>query len=1023
MSHPVQTDAARESRALFIIAAFVLLFTLAANAQYSAPRIFFSDLQSGPNTGGQNNLGAIVTIYGQGFGATQGSSTVSVGGAAAASYLAWSDTKVSFQPGPAATSGNLVINVAGKSSNAVPFTVRSGNIYFVSVNGNDSNNGSYSHPWFTLINAANIMVPGDIAYAMNGVTQTGLNVNFTSLAIAGSGSTGMPEAIVAYPGAQVTVGSATGEPYGIQAFANHWVIAGLTISGGTSALILLDSSDWRLVGNDFSCPNGNGPASCVQGTDVEGIKLLGNKIHDNGSTLSADVETYDSVAFTGASQNLEVGWNSIVRTRSCRALQFYSAGAGLSLLNVHDNLIQDAVCSGISFANVDASAGAVTAYNNVISHVGTGPAPGGVEADAYACISAGGSSASDIVLANNTMYDCGARANATSGAVAASAPFVLTDNILDVLSGESYFSTSSMSGGISGNHNLLYGGGAAPAYLSATVIGNPDFVAPASSNFQLQADSPAIDAGVPDIATWDFNGVPRPQGIAYDIGAYEYSVAGTGLIVASPTTVNFGNVYIGSSSTQAIAISNTGTTTVTLSEVFVSSAFTINGLTLPLALAPETSASYTVTFAPTTAGTVSATESLNSNASNSPTAVVFSGTGVEPVGQLTVSPASLSFGSVTTGTGSSQTVTVTASATSVTISQASLTGTGFSFTGPTLPLTLTAGKTASFTLTFAPTTAASVTGSFSLVSNSSSALTVSLTGAGANPAGQLTVSPAALSFGTVNIGSSSSQAITVTAGATSVIISQASLTGTGFSFTAPTLPLTLAAGKTASFTVQFAPATAANVNGTFSLVSNSSDTLTVSLTGAGANPTSQLTASPAALNFGNVATGTSSSQTVTVTAGAATVIISQAILTGTGFSFTGPTLPLTLAAGKTASFTVQFAPTAAISDTGGLSLVSNASNADLAIALSGTGATRGTHSVTLAWNESVSSNVVGYLVYRGTRSGGPYTQITAAPITTLTYTDFFVVSGATCYYVVTAVGNTGQQSAYSSQTVAVVPTP
>jgi len=46
----------------------------------SPPRIFFSDLESGPNTGGQNNKGVWVTIWGKGFGAERGRSTVTIGG-------------------------------------------------------------------------------------------------------------------------------------------------------------------------------------------------------------------------------------------------------------------------------------------------------------------------------------------------------------------------------------------------------------------------------------------------------------------------------------------------------------------------------------------------------------------------------------------------------------------------------------------------------------------------------------------------------------------------------------------------------------------------------------------------------------------------------------------------------------------------------------------------------------------------------------------------------------------------------
>jgi hypothetical protein len=82
------------------------------------------------------------------------------------------------------------------------------------------------------------------------------------------------------------------------------------------------------------------------------------------------------------------------------------------------------------------------------------------------------------------------------------------------------------------------------------------------------------------------------------------------------------------------------------------------------------------------------------------------------------------------------------------------------------------------------------------------------------------------------------------------------------------------------------------------------------------------------------------------------------------------------------------------------------------------------HSVTLTWVASTSQNVAGYNVYRGTTSGGPYgTKLNSALVATTTYTDNSVVTGQTYFYVVTAVDTSGDESAYSSPAMAVIPTP
>jgi hypothetical protein len=67
-------------------------------------------------------IGTQVTITGSGFGASQGTSTVSFNGVAA-SVTNWSDTSISVSVPSGATTGNVVVTVAGVSSKPVNFVV------------------------------------------------------------------------------------------------------------------------------------------------------------------------------------------------------------------------------------------------------------------------------------------------------------------------------------------------------------------------------------------------------------------------------------------------------------------------------------------------------------------------------------------------------------------------------------------------------------------------------------------------------------------------------------------------------------------------------------------------------------------------------------------------------------------------------------------------------------------------------------------------------------------------------------
>src|SRR5579863_4250912 len=99
-----------------------------------------------------------------------------------------------------------------------------------------------------------------------------------------------------------------------------------------------------------------------------------------------------------------------------------------------------------------------------------------------------------------------------------------------------------------------------------------------------------------------------------------------------------------------------------------------------------------------------------------------------------------------------------------------------------------------------------------------------------------------------------------------------------------------------------------------------------------------LSANANTVNFGGVAVGSNATQTVSVTnTGTATVNVSQATVSGTGFTIVGGNPAATIPVGQSASVQVQFAPTAPGSASGNFTVMSDASDSPMTVALSGTG--------------------------------------------------------------------------------------
>ena len=100
-----------------------------------------------------------------------------------------------------------------------------------------------------------------------------------------------------------------------------------------------------------------------------------------------------------------------------------------------------------------------------------------------------------------------------------------------------------------------------------------------------------------------------------------------------------------------------------------------------------------------------------------------------------------------------------------------------------------------------------------------------------------------------------------------------------------------------------------------------------------------LTLSTATVSFGTVAVGATGTGSVTLTSsGTAPLVLSAGTVSGTGFTISGVSFPLTLNPGQTATLTVSFAPTAAGAVSGAVTLTSNSSTGtSTTITLSGTG--------------------------------------------------------------------------------------
>ena len=218
--------------------------------------------------------------------------------------------------------------------------------------------------------------------------------------------------------------------------------------------------------------------------------------------------------------------------------------------------------------------------------------------------------------------------------------------------------------------------------------------------------------------------------LAVKLGGTGWGSGGSPVIDATPSSVNFGNVTVGTTDTQTMRLENTGAADLTITKLSVLGAgYSASGLSLPHTLAPGKDTTFTASFNPKGSGGHSGSIAISSNASSSPLSISLTGSGVTTNARLSVNTTSVNFGTTRVGTTLAKNVQVkNVGNTDVEIASVEAAGTGFKATGG-VDVTLTPNQSTEVAITFDPKALGGIVGTLTILSNAPT-LRVALEGQG-----------------------------------------------------------------------------------------------------------------------------------------------------------------------------------------------------------------------------------------------------------------------------------------------------
>ncbi len=207
------------------------------------------------------------------------------------------------------------------------------------------------------------------------------------------------------------------------------------------------------------------------------------------------------------------------------------------------------------------------------------------------------------------------------------------------------------------------------------------------------------------------------------------------------------------------------------------------------------------------------------------------------------------------------------------------------------------------------------------------------------PTPTIAVTPTTLAFGTVTVGTPTTQTLTISNSGTGPL-SVTGITSSNAAFTATPTTGTVAPGASLTVTVTFDPTAAGAATGTLTIASDdaANPAVTVALTGNGVlAPAPIIAVAPATLDLGSAATGVTTTATFTISnTGNAPLDLTG--ITSSNAVFTVAPATGTVAPGASLTVTVTFAPTAVGAQTGTLTIASNdPATPSVTVALTGTG--------------------------------------------------------------------------------------